>query len=147
MTACIVDASVAAKWLLPSAGEDFVPQANRLLSLHLSQSLELLAPDLIWSEVGNILWKAVRQRRISRSHAARSLEHFRALGLKIVPAEDLLFHALAIATTYDRTFYDSLYVALALQAGAEFITADERLVNSLASLFPLRWLGAFHPPK
>jgi predicted nucleic acid-binding protein len=51
--------------------------------------------------------------------------------------------ALQIATTYDRSFVDSLYVALSLQARAELITADERLVNALGSRFPVRWLGSF----
>jgi len=142
--ACVVDASVAAKWLLPAAGEEFVTQANQVLSLHVRRELQLLAPDLIWAELGNILWKAARRNRTTRSHAEDSLEQFRDLDLEIIPAEGLLVSALQIASTYDRSFYDSLYVALALQAKAELITADERLANALASRFPVRWLGAFH---
>jgi predicted nucleic acid-binding protein len=37
--------------------------------------------------------------------------------------------------------YDSLYVALAVQAKTELITADERLANSLAAHLPVKWLG------
>jgi predicted nucleic acid-binding protein len=44
---------------------------------------------------------------------------------------------------WDRSFYDSLYVALALATKTELITADERLVNALGSRFPVRWLGSF----
>ena len=143
MRVYVVDASVAAKWLLPAAGEGFVTQANQLLSLHVGRELQLLAPDLIWAELGNILWKAVRRDRISRSHAEDCLEQFRDLDLEIIPAEDLMVPALQIATAYDRSFYDSLYVALALQANAEFLTADERLANALAARFPVRWLGTF----
>lgn len=143
MRACVVDASVAAKWLLPAAGEDFVAQANQVLSLHVRRELQLLAPDLIWAELGNVLWKAVRRNRTSQLHAEDSLEQFRDLDLKIIPTEDLLVPALQIATTYDRSFYDSLYVALALTTKTELITADERMVNALGSRFPVRWLGAF----
>ena len=44
----VVDASVAAKWLAP---EPESPFAAALLDD------ELAAPDLIFAEVGNILWK------------------------------------------------------------------------------------------
>jgi predicted nucleic acid-binding protein len=50
--------------------------------------------------------------------------------------------AFAIATKFDRTFYDSLYVALAVDFKAELVTADERLANALAAYFPVKWLGA-----
>jgi predicted nucleic acid-binding protein len=55
----------------------------------------------------------------------------------------LLIQALRIAVTFERSFYDSLYVALAMSTKTELITADERLVNALGSRFPVRWLGAF----
>ena len=139
-----MDASVAAKWLLPSAGETHVAQANRLADLHVQSKTRLKAPDLILSELGNILWKAVRRARTSSADAHSSLLHFGALGVDIIPAQDLWTLALQIATAYGRTFYDSLYVALALHTNSELITADERLANALASRFPVRWLGAFH---
>jgi predicted nucleic acid-binding protein len=43
---------------------------------------------------------------------------------------------------FDRTVYDSLYVALAVHSKTQLITADERLANSLAAHFPVKWLGA-----
>jgi predicted nucleic acid-binding protein len=48
-----------------------------------------------------------------------------------------------IALDFDRTVYDSAYIALAVATGSELITADERLVNALGSRFPVRWLGSF----
>ena len=144
MKVWVVDASVAAKWLLPAAGEDLVPAANHLLRLHVQREVQLLAPAFIWAEIGNVLWKAVRANRLTQSHAEDSLAQFRDLDLSTVPSEDLMGRALQIATTCNRTFYDSLYVALALHAKADLITADERLANALASRFPVRWLGAFH---
>jgi predicted nucleic acid-binding protein len=44
----VVDASVAAKWLAP---EEDSAQALKYLNA------ELLAPDLLFAEVANILWK------------------------------------------------------------------------------------------
>ena len=143
MKICVVDASVAAKWLLPAAGEDLLDQANRLAGLHVRRELQLLAPDLIEAEIGNVLWKAVRRNRISRTEAGNSLRSFAALAIQVIPTSDLLDQALQIAVDCDRSFYDSLYIALALSTKTELITADERLVNALGSRFPVRWLGVF----
>ena len=40
-----------------------------------------------------------------------------------------------------RSVYDCLYVALAVQSKAEWITVDERLANALAARLPVKWLG------
>ncbi len=144
MTAFVVDANVAAKWLLPAAGESLLEQANRLLALHVRRDLQLLAPDLIEAEIGNVLWKAVRRNRISQAGAEKSLRRFAALAIQIVPTSDLLEQALKIAVVCDRSFYDSLYVALTIATKTQLITADEHLASALASRFPVRWLGAFY---
>ncbi len=145
MRVCVVDANVAMKWLLPSAGGTMTEQANDLLRCHIQRDLHLVAPDLILSEIGNVLWKAVRGQRTSQAAAHESLQYFQELAVEIIPANDLLLAAFQIATAYGRTFYDSLYVALALHTGADLITADERMVNTLGSRFPVRWLASFQP--
>jgi predicted nucleic acid-binding protein len=144
VTACVVDANIAAKWLLPAAGEGLLEQANHLLALHVRHDLQLLAPDLIEAEIGNVLWKAVRRSRISEVEAEKSLGRFAALQIQVVRNSDLLHKALRIAVVCDCSFYDSLYVALALTTRTQLVTADERLVNALASRFPVRWLGALY---
>ena len=143
MNKCVVDTSVAAKWLLPATNESFVDQANHLLALHLKGDFQLVAPDLIFSELGNVCWKAVRRGRTTRLEAEDALRRFLEFAVDTVPASGLLLPAWNIAANTDRSFYDSLYVALAVAAKTELITADERLVNALGSRFPVRWLGAF----
>ena len=143
MKTWVVDASVAAKWLLPAAGESLLEQANRLAEQHVKRDLQLIAPSLIEAEIGNVLWKSVRRKRISSAEAEVSLHHFTALAIQMVPASDLLIQTLQVAISWDRTFYDSLYVALAVATETELITADERLVNAIGSRLPVRWLGVF----
>ena len=142
-TTCMVDASVAAKWLLPEAGEGLLDQANRLIARHVRHELQLLAPDLIEAEIGNVLCKAVRRNRVRPADAANSLRRFTELGIRTIPSSGLLDRSLQIAIDCGRSFYDSLYVAAALATETDLITADERLVNALGSRFPVRWLGAF----
>jgi len=142
VTTCVVDASVAAKWLLPAAGENLRDEANHLLERYVERDLQLLAPDLIGAEIGNVLWKAVRRNRISAANAETSLRRFTELSIPVVPSTDLLVRSLQISITCDRSFYDSLYVALAHTTRTELVTADEHLVKALGSRFPVRWLGA-----
>ena len=143
MTTCVVDACVAAKWVLPASGEALLNQANRLIERHVKGDLQLLAPALIEAEIGNVLWKAVRRKRISSADAEISLRRFTELGIEMVPTSGLIERSLQITISCDRSFYDSLYVALALATRTDLVTADERLVNALGSRFPVRWLGAF----
>ena len=66
MKLLVLDASVAAKWYLPRDGETFVDAAFDLLTRHAREQIRLIAPDSIWAEFGNVMWKAVRQRRLLR---------------------------------------------------------------------------------
>ena len=50
----VVDASVAIKWFVP---EIHAEAARRLLR----EGITLLAPDLIWAEVANALWRMRRR--------------------------------------------------------------------------------------
>jgi len=97
VTTCVVDASVAAKWVLPAAGELLLDQANHLIERHVKRDLQLLVPTLIEAEMGNVLWKAVRRKRISQQRAENSMRCFIELGIQAIPTCDLLDRALQIA--------------------------------------------------
>ena len=67
MTTVVLDASVAAKWFLPSPSETLRDEAFNLLGQYANGELRFIVPDLFWPEFGNILWKAARQGRCSRA--------------------------------------------------------------------------------
>ncbi|MGC2527178.1 MAG: type II toxin-antitoxin system VapC family toxin [Candidatus Acidiferrum sp.] len=142
MIGFVVDASVAIKWLSPFRLEVLAPQARGLLDSWQQGAVELIAPDLIWLEIGNAHWKAVRQNRCTASDAQTSLAFLHGQELPTVPAEEFVDLALRIALRHSRTVYDSLYVALAVTLNSQLVTADEKLVNTLSSYFPVKWLGA-----
>ena len=73
MTTLVLDASVAAKWFLPPAGETLTEEALQLLKAYASGRLQFVVPDLFWAEVGNIFWKAARQGRWSQSSGDSAL--------------------------------------------------------------------------
>lgn len=114
----VVDASVAAKWLAPE------PESSIAAAL---LDDELAAPDLVFAEVGNILWK--KQARGEMDPAA---VHLAARWLLQVPiavhdAAGLLDDALALALQLQHPAYDCFYLALARRIGAPLLTADRRL--------------------
>ena len=142
MTACVIDASVAAKWFLPASSEAFTAEALGMLQRYTEGRLRLLAPDLFWPELGNILWKAVRQGRISQDSAEEAIQGLEDRRIPTAASLPLLQDAFAISAATGRTVYDAMYVALAIVSNAPLVTADERLANALAARYPVRWLGA-----
>jgi predicted nucleic acid-binding protein len=137
----VLDASVAAKWFLPSAGEPLAEEALTLLRRYTDGEIQLTVPDLFWAEFGNILWKAVRTGRLPQKSAAEALTAMLRHGLMTVSGRELAEDALAIALSTGRTVHDAMYLALAVQRDSTLITADERLVNALATHWPVKWLG------
>jgi predicted nucleic acid-binding protein len=138
----VVDASVAAKWLLPAAQESLVEQATHLLALETEGSADFIVPDLFWPEIGNVLWKAVRRERVTPTQAEESLTTALSWAFDTIPSRHLLNQALEIGLKHQRSFYDSIYLALAVSQRIEFVTADERLANAVAAHLPVKWLGA-----
>jgi len=142
VTAFIMDASVAIKWLLPGQGETLTEEALLLQERYARGQVRLVVPDLFWVEAGNAVWNAVRRGRITRGVGERAVEQLLRYDFTTVGSLSLLESAFAVATRFGRTVYDCVYVVLAVENGAEFITADERLANSLAAYLPVKWLGA-----
>jgi len=120
----VVDASVAAKWSLP---EPYSDAAARLLA----EDFELWAPDLLWAEVGNIFWKKWRRGEVTAEEAGALLQDFRRFPVQVLSADGLAGIAWEIATSFSRSFYDSLYLALAVDRSCPLVTADRKLYNAL----------------
>lgn len=143
MTTFVLDASVAAKWVIPSMRETLVTESVELLKRYTDGEVNLIVPDVFWAEIGNVLWKGVRLRRWPRALAEEATSKMRERDFFTVPSLELLPEALKIALVHDRSVYDCLYVALAIRFKTAMITADERLANALAARLPVKWLGAF----
>jgi len=120
----VVDASVAIKWYVP---EIHSVDADRLLS----GDTELLVPDLLWSEIGNILWKRILRADMTAEKSRTIIAAITSLPLRVMPAADLMEGALSVAVTTKRSFYDSLYLYLAVSTDCQMVTADLKLFTAL----------------
>ena len=141
MTRFVLDASVAVKWVMPLAKEPLTDESLRLFRRYRDGEVDFLVPDVFWAELGNVLWKGVRQNRWTHGEAESVATDMQARDFVTFSSLTLLPEALRIAFAYDRSVYDCLYAALAVQAKTEMITADERLANALAAYLPVKWLG------
>jgi predicted nucleic acid-binding protein len=122
----VVDASIVIKWFVPEIHSD---AARRLLSaLH-----EYFSPDLLFPEVGNVIWKKVRRGELTAEQGERLAADISTVAVETVPARGLLVDAHALALTTGLTVYDSMYLALAVRLKTEVITADDRLGRAMAA--------------
>jgi predicted nucleic acid-binding protein len=119
-----IDASIAIKWFIPEEGSD---SALRLLAE------DLLCPDLLFPEVGNILWKKMRRGEIheDKGQAVLNVLSRGQMEVHASSSSQLLGSTLAIANETGLTFYDALYVSLAVLEGPPLVTADRKLVRKL----------------
>jgi predicted nucleic acid-binding protein len=138
----VIDASVSAKWVLPGVDEPLRAEALQLLLEWTKGQIQLVVPDFFWTETANVLRKAIRCNRCSKETAERAMAILRDLKIPTVPSLPLLDSAFEKAVAYGRPVYDGLYLALAVESKAQFVTADENLANALAAYLPLKWLGA-----
>lgn len=130
----VIDSGVVVKWYV---AEPYSAEVRRVFSGYLNGDLNLFAPDIIYAEFGNILWKKQALQNFNPADAEMIVEEFRTqIDLTTTTAADLLDDAYRIAVQHKRTVYDSLYVALSARLGCEFVTADERLVNAIGATFP-----------
>jgi predicted nucleic acid-binding protein len=124
MTPHVVDASVVIKWFVD---EVHAASARRLQE----DQYELFAPDLLWPECGNILWKKVRRGELTLDEARLIWGGLEQQPISAFQSRLVLDLALEVAFDTNRTVYDSCYLALAMLIGCQLVTADQKLFNAL----------------
>ncbi|HBO45166.1 MAG TPA: PIN domain nuclease [Planctomycetaceae bacterium] len=137
MNAIVVDASVVAAAFFPEP-------CSKNARVLLTSGATLHAPDLIYPEVANVIWKRQVRKEISGEEARELLADVVELPLDVAPSDQLVETALELAIQTGRTVCDCLYVALAIAHDVKMISGDRRLVNAL-SRGPLQahvaWIG------
>lgn len=123
--AAVIDASVALKWVFDD--EQAIEAATVMLHRIEQGVLQAHVPDLFAYEVSNSLWAAVRQGRLTLDDAVEAMQAFRLLPFIWHPLSTIWDNAFAIAVQHDRSFYDSVYVALAQHLQVPLFTGDRRL--------------------
>ena len=129
MSVFVVDASLVVKW--------FVPEVHSVAARKwLDATHDYLAPDLIFPEVGNALWKKVRKGELSPEQAQGLVNDLSGIGVEAVAMRALVSDAHALAGRTGITVYDATYLTLAVRLETQVITGDDRFARKLAE-YPL----------
>ena len=125
MSIFVVDASLVLKWFIPEIHSE---AARRWLGA----SHDYVAPDLLFAEVGNAVWKKVRRKELEEAEGRQLVKALRQVAVETVATRNLLEDALALALTAGVTVYDAMYLALAVRLETEVITGDDRFADKVA---------------
>lgn len=118
----IVDSSVAVKWV-NSQNEQFVDQANRIIQDVQMDKFSILMPELAKYEVAN----ALIYKGLEISLLQTSLDDFYHLPIQFISEyKQQALVTLEIATTYNITYYDASFIALAKDQKADLITDNPK---------------------
>jgi predicted nucleic acid-binding protein len=119
----VIDASVAAKWLLRDETSKAADAALATVS-HEGAAV----PSIFPFEIENILIVAERRQRIGAADVEEAITLLKALDLRIDPfTNGGIGKQVEIARRCDLTSYDAAYLVLASRLRATLFTADDRL--------------------
>jgi predicted nucleic acid-binding protein len=113
----------------------FVPEVHSVEAQHWrNASYELHTLAIFFDiEIANTLWKKIQRAELSAQDASQILGQLPFLPLNRHSEASVLPQAFDLAQQIQRTVYDSLYLALAVQLNGRMVTADQRLYNSVST--------------
>jgi predicted nucleic acid-binding protein len=129
-----VDASVAAKWVLP---EEHSEKALALYTASIYASDPIVAPPLLPIEVTNILRQRMVREGLALADASALLSTFLRFPISYAVPDGIYLRALELAAAYNLpAVYDAHYLALAEHMGCPLWTADQRLLRAVQATLP-----------
>jgi len=137
-----VDASVAAKWVLP---EEYSDQALALYRDCDQSNVVVAVPPHLPIEVINIIRRRVVRGLITHAEGQEILRTFTQFSVRLVIPPGLYEEAFNLADAFNLpAVYDAHYVALAKLLDCDLWTADERLLNTLGDKLPyVMWIAHY----
>ena len=121
----VIDANIAAALFINLAYSSKARNA-------LAGASSIVAPDLIFPELANTIWKLTTAKHIEMAFGMEVLEALDSLFTEVVPGRDIATAALNLAVKLNHPAYDCFYLVLSIERSARFYTADRRLAEAVS---------------
>jgi predicted nucleic acid-binding protein len=122
----VVDASVSAAWFLPDEAN---PRTEAALLATATQ--DVWVPALWLLEIGNLLLRAQRRKRITADKRVELAKAASALQIKVDREPVAITVIDELAARYGLSAYDAAYLELALRRGVSLATQDDALAAAM----------------
>jgi predicted nucleic acid-binding protein len=94
MTEILVDSGIIVKWFV---SEPDSIETRLIYNEYENGNLGLLAPDLLYVEFGNVIWKKLILQNFDETDAAFAIEQFKKISFTLTPTTVLFDDAFQIA--------------------------------------------------
>lgn len=118
--------------------EETSPIIHQLFGSFDQHNPRIIAPSLLVMENYSTIRKKVVRHQISPNQAQKAFTIIKQIPIELFsPTQPLLDQAYQIATQLNQTIiYDSLYLALAINQQAIFLTLDTKFLKPAKTLYP-----------
>jgi len=122
MNSFVLDCSVTMVWC-------FSDETNKISenALEKLQTDRAIVPSLWPFEVMNVLWVALRKKRLTNTQATSFITLLNALPIDIDPISQINKRVLELAREYTLSAYDAAYLEISLRRNIPLVTLDESL--------------------
>ena len=127
----VVDASVVLAWVFREPDHE---RATEVLDQWVCGRVDLLAPRILIEEIASVLCKRVRRKHIMQMEAVEAFTILAGNPPRLVDND--IPGALQLGLRHGISFWDGLYLALAIDRRCDFVTADKRLYAAASRMYP-----------
>jgi predicted nucleic acid-binding protein len=88
---------------------------------------QIVVPDSLFAELGNVIWQWIQFRQLPLQIGLDALQDAEALVDVMISSSQIRDVALKLAVETSHSFYDTLFVAAAIQSDTQVLTYDQKL--------------------
>lgn len=122
----VLDASIGVKWF-KYENESNTSLTNKLLQQQFQNEIEIIVPDIFFFEIINTL---LSKKYLNVDDIYSASESLHLMNMKVIsPNKKIIDTSISIVGRTKLTFYDSLYISVAISEQALLLTEDKEILK------------------
>ena len=98
----------------------------------LASTDQIVVPDSLFAELGNVVWQWIEFQQLPLPTGLDTMRDAESLIDWVIPSSQIRDAALELAVIADHLFYDTLFIAAAIQIDTKVLTFDRKLANKFS---------------